>query len=259
MAEKRIALVTGGSRGIGFGCSLALARQGFDLVVAGRRPESDCADALAALRQAGADVAYAICDVASAADRAALLETVRKTFGRLNVLVNNAGIAPRQRADILEASEASFDEVINTNLRGPYFLTQAAARWMIEQRQTAGDAFSGCIVNVSSISATVASTSRGEYCLSKAGVSMATQLWAVRLAEFGINVYEIRPGVIATDMTAGVKAKYDEVIANGGIPLRRWGFPEDVGKAVAAVASGALPYSTGQVIMVDGGMTLQQL
>ena len=259
MAQKRIALVTGGSRGIGFGCSLALARQGFDLVVAGRRPESDCAEALAELRQAGAEVAYAVCDVASAADRAALLEVVRRTFGRLNALVNNAGIAPRQRADILEATEASFDEVINTNLRGPYFLTQAVARWMIEQQQAAGVAFSGCIINVSSISATVVSTSRGEYCLSKAGVSMATQLWAVRLAEFGINVYEIRPGVIATDMTSGVKSKYDALIASGGIPLRRWGLPEDIGKAVGALASGALPYSTGQVLMVDGGMTIQQL
>ena len=259
MAQKRIALVTGGSRGIGFGCSLALARQGFDLVVAGRRPESDCAEALAELRQAGAEVAYAVCDVAAAADRAALLEVVRRTFGRLNALVNNAGIAPRQRADILEATEASFDEVINTNLRGPYFLTQAVARWMIEQQQAAGVAFSGCIINVSSISATVVSTSRGEYCLSKAGVSMATQLWAVRLAEFGINVYEIRPGVIATDMTSGVKPKYDALIASGGIPLRRWGLPEDIGKAVGALASGALPYSTGQVLMVDGGMTIQQL
>ena len=258
MAQKRIALVTGGSRGIGFGCSLALARQGFDLVVAGRRPESDCAEALAELRQAGAEVAYAVCDVASAEDRAALLDAARRAFGRLHVLVNNAGVAPRQRADILEATEESFNDVLDTNLRGPYFLTQAVARWMIEQ-QRADTAYRGCIVNVSSISATVVSTSRGEYCLSKAGVSMATQLWAARLAEFGINVYEIRPGVIATDMTAGVKAKYDAVIANGGIPLRRWGLPEDVGRAVGALATGALPYSTGQVLMVDGGMTIQQL
>ena len=259
MAEKRIALVTGGSRGIGFGCSLALARQGYDLVVAGRRPEADCAEALDELRQSGAAVAYAVCDVASRHDRDALLETARRTFGRLHVLVNNAGIAPRQRADILEATEASFDEVLNTNLRGPYFLTQAVARWMVEQQRAAGAAFSGCIVNVSSISATVVSTSRGEYCISKAGVSMATQLWAARLAEFGINVYEIRPGVIATDMTSGVKPKYDALIATGGIPLRRWGLPEDVGKAVGALASGAFPYTTGQVIMVDGGMTIQQI
>ena len=258
MSEKRIALVTGGARGIGLGCSLALAKEGFDLVVAGRRPEADCAAALDALRQAGARVAYAVCDVASAEYRSALLDAARRAFGRLHVLVNNAGVAPRQRADILEATEESFNDVLDTNLRGPYFLTQAVARWMIEQ-QRADTAYRGCIVNVSSISATVVSTSRGEYCLSKAGVSMATQLWAARLAEFGINVYEIRPGVIATDMTAGVKAKYDAVIANGGIPLRRWGLPEDVGRAVGALATGALPYSTGQVLMVDGGMTIQQL
>ena len=259
MAQKRIALVTGGSRGIGFGCSLALARQGFDLVVAGRRPESDCAEALAELRQAGAEVAYAVCDVASAEDRAALLDAARRAFGRLHVLVNNAGVAPRQRADILEATEASFDEVINTNLRGPYFLTQAVARWMIEQQQAAGVAFSGCIINVSSISATVVSTSRGEYCLSKAGVSMATQLWAARLAELGINVYEIRPGVINTDMTSVVKEKYDQMIASGLTPIKRWGQPLDVANAVSVVCSGLLNFSTGEVINVDGGFHIRRL
>jgi 3-oxoacyl-[acyl-carrier protein] reductase len=258
-ARKRIALVTGGARGIGFGCSLALAQQGFDLMIAGRRPKADCARALDKLRQLGANVTYAVCDVASTDDRAALLDLTRKTYKRLHVLVNNAGIAPRQRNDILEATEESFDEVLGTNLRGPYFLTQAVARWMVEQRTAVNSTFSGCIINVSSISATVVSTSRGEYCLSKAGVSMATQLWAARLAEYGINVYEIRPGVIATDMTAGVKSKYDALVASGDIPLRRWGFPEDIGKAVGALASGALPYSTGQVIMVVGGMTIQQL
>jgi NAD(P)-dependent dehydrogenase (short-subunit alcohol dehydrogenase family) len=181
-----------------------------------------------------------------------MLDAVRQQFGRLDVLVNNAGIAPKVRADILEAGEESFDEIIRTNLKGPYFLTQAAARWMIEQK-------SGCIINVSSISATVASVNRGDYCISKAGVAMATQLWAARLGEFGINVYEVRPGVIKTDMTAPVTAKYDKLFAEGLAPQRRWGTPEDVGKVVASLARGDFPYSTGAVVMVDGGLTVQRL
>ena len=255
---KKTAIVTGGARGIGFGCSTALAKEGFNLVIAGRRPEADCADALDALRKLGATVAYTTGDVSKREEREALLEFTRTKFGALHVLVNNAGIAPSKRNDILDATEESYDEVMNTNLRGPYFLTQAAARWMIEQKQTDAS-FWGCIVNISSISSTVVSVNRGEYCLSKAGVSMATQLWAARLAEYGINVYEVRPGVIESDMTAGVKTKYDALIANGGIPLRRWGFPDDIGKTVAILATGTLPYTTGQVILVDGGMTIPRL
>ncbi len=255
---KKTALVTGGARGIGYGCSISLAQEGFNLVVAGRRPEADCAEALDALRALGAEVAYTVCNIASREEREVLLSFAKTQFGSLHVLVNNAGIAPKNRADILEATEESFDEVMNTNLKGPYFLTQACARWMVEQKQT-DPLYTGCIINVSSISATVVSVNRGEYCLSKAGVSMATQLWAARLAEYGIHVYEIRPGVIATDMTAGVKGKYDAIIEKGGIPLRRWGFPEDIGKAAAALASGVFPYTTGQVFMVDGGMTIPQL
>ena len=255
---KPVALVTGGSRGIGYGCALALAQAGFDLAIAGRRPEDECASGLEVLRQAGAEVLYAICDVAEAAQRQALLAAVRARFGRLQVLVNNAGIAPRERRDLLDATEESFEHVMRTNLQGPYFLTQAVARWLIEQKQ-ADAAFCGCIVNVSSISATVASVNRGEYCISKAGISMATQLWAVRLAEFGLPVYEVRPGVIATDMTAGVQAKYDRLIADGLIPERRWGQPEDVGRAVAAFARGDIPYATGQVLVVDGGLTIPRL
>ncbi|HEY1053869.1 MAG TPA: 3-ketoacyl-ACP reductase, partial [Emticicia sp.] len=169
-----------------------------------------------------------------------------------------AGVAPKQRNDILEATEESFDYVISTNLKGTYFLTQTAANWMIEQRNQDLN-FTGCIINVSSISATIASVNRGEYCLSKAGLSMATQLFAVRLGEYNIPVYEVRPGVIKTDMTAGVTSKYDQLIENGLCVQKRWGFPEDVGKAVAALAKGDFPYSTGQVIMVDGGMTLGRL
>jgi len=254
----KVALVTGGARGIGFGCSEALAKAGFDLVVAGRRAEADCAEALGALRAHGVRVEYAICDVADAAQRAALIAFARSKFPALNVLVNNAGIAPRERADILEAKPEIFDEVMDTNLKGPYFLTQAAANWMVEGKR-ADPASLGVIVNVSSISATVASVNRGEYCISKAGVSMATQLWATRLAEFGINVFEVRPGIIATDMTSGVKGKYDAFIANGGIPIKRWGEASDVGAAVAALSSGAFAYTTGQVIMVDGGMTINKL
>jgi len=255
---KRIALVTGGTRGIGFGVACCLAREGLDLAVCGVRDESAASPSLDALREAGAEVLYCQCDVGDSAARAAMIERVRSHYGRLHVLVNNAGVAPKERLDILEATEDSFEWVLRTNLQGPYFLTQAVSNWMLEQRE--GDPeFASCIVNVSSISATVASPSRGEYCISKAGVSMATQLWAARLAEFNIPVYEVQPGITETDMTAGVKEKYDKLIAEGLVPQLRWGVPEDTGKAVAALARGDFPYSTGQVIMVDGGLTIPRL
>jgi NAD(P)-dependent dehydrogenase (short-subunit alcohol dehydrogenase family) len=255
---SRVALVTGGTRGIGLGVAEALAREGFSLCVCGVREEAAVAEALAKLRALTPDVLYARCNVADRAQRAAMLDAVRARFGCLHVLVNNAGIAPRERRDVLDATEESFEELMRVNLQGPYFLTQAVARWMIEQKK-ADPAWAGSIVNVSSISATVASVSRGEYCVSKAGVSMATQLWATRLGEFDIPVYEVRPGVTATDMTAGVKDKYDRLIADGLCVQRRWGSPADVGKAVASLARGDLPYSTGQVIMVDGGLTIPRL
>ncbi len=255
---KRVALITGGSRGIGFGVALELARQGFDIAINGVRQESAIGDALDKLRAAGAEAIYCQGDLASSADRKNIIEKIRNHYGRLHVLVNNAGIAPRERRDILEATEEIFDEVLSTNLKGNYFLTQLAANWMIGQ-QKADKNFAGGITTVSSISATVASVNRGEYCISKAGISMATQLFAVRLGEFNIPVYEVRPGIIATDMTSGVKEKYDKMIEGGLCVTRRWGFPEDVGKAVAALAAGAFPYSTGQVIMVDGGLTLNRL
>jgi len=187
-----------------------------------------------------------------------MLERIKSHYGRLHVLVNNAGVAPKVRADVLEATEESYEWVMKVNLQGPYFLTQAVANWMIEQGK-ADEAFEGCIVNVSSISAEVASVSRGEYCISKAGVGMATKLFAVRLGEFGIPVYEIRPGVTMTDMTAGVKEKYDKLIAEGLCVQPRWGYPEDVGKAVAMTVRGDLSYSTGQVINVEGGLMLDRL
>lgn len=257
---KRVALVTGGSRGIGLGIARCLATEGYDLVICGVRAEDQVQDTLAELRAisaADADVLYCQADVSDGRARARLLSATRERFGRLHVLVNNAGVAPKVRADILEASEESYDRVMDINLKGPYFLTQAVANWMIEQK--ADPDFQGCIINVSSMSATVASPSRGEYCISKAGVSMATQLWAVRLGEHDIPVYEVRPGVTMTDMTRVVKEKYDKLIAEGLTIQPRWGYPEDVGKAVAMLARGDLPYSTGQVIMVDGGLTLARL
>ena len=255
---KIVALVTGGTRGIGLGISQQLARDGFDLAVNGRRTEADVAAKLDDLKKFGAEVLYCQADVAEAADRANMVEQIRAKFGRLNVLVNNAGVAPEVRADLLDATEESFDRLISINLRGPYFLTQLVARWMIEQRQ-ADQQFGGVIVNVSSVSATVASVNRGDYCVSKAGVAMATQLWAARLGEFGIQVYEVRPGVIRTDMTSTVTEKYDKLIAEGLTVDRRWGTPEDVGRAVGVLARSELAYATGNVIMVDGGLTLPRL
>jgi NAD(P)-dependent dehydrogenase (short-subunit alcohol dehydrogenase family) len=255
---RRAALVTGGTRGIGLGIAHALAGKGFDLALNGVRDEEAVAGVLERLRATGVEVHYVQADVSAGPDRERLLETVRARLERLHVLVNNAGVAPAARVDVLEAGEESFDRVLGVNLKGPYFLTQSVARWMAEQKE-AGEDYAGCIVNVSSISATVASPSRGEYCVSKAGLAMASQLWAVRLAELGIPVYEVRPGIIDTDMTAGVREKYDALIQVGLVPERRWGTAEDVGRAVAALAAGELPYATGAVLVVDGGLTLPRL
>ena len=253
-----VALVTGGSRGIGLGIVQQLAQQGFNIAINGVRSEEDVTDVLASIKALGVEVIYCQGNVALSADRAKILQEVKDHYGQLNLLVNNAGIAPRERRDVLSTSETSFDEVLDTNLKSCYFLTQAAANWMIEQKATQPD-FSASIINISSISATVASVNRGEYCVSKAGISMVTQLFAVRLGEYDIPVYEVRPGVIATDMTAGVKEKYDNLIGGGLCVQPRWGTPEDVGKAVGALAAGGFPYSTGQVFMVDGGLTLSRL
>ncbi|GAB3903443.1 3-ketoacyl-ACP reductase [Larkinella knui] len=255
---KKIAFVTGGSRGIGYGVAEHLAKAGFDLAINGVRPEESVGEALAGLQELGAEVLYCQGDIASRDDRTRMLDQIRDRFGRLNVLVNNAGVAPKERRDILEATEESFEYVLSTNLQGAYFLTQAVANWMVRQIAD-GKGFTGSIINVSSISATVASVNRGEYCVAKAGLSMATQLFAARLGEYDIPVYEVRPGVIRTDMTAGVVGKYDKLIEDGLMVQKRWGFPDDVGRAVASLARGDFPYSTGQVIMVDGGMTLPRL
>jgi 3-oxoacyl-[acyl-carrier protein] reductase len=256
--SKLVALVTGGSRGIGLGIAEALADSGFELGINGVRDAADVAGALAALEKRGANTVYCQGNVAHAADRQAIVDAVRQHFGRLDVLVNNAGVAPNVRADILDATEESFDRLIGINLKGPYFLTQLVARWMIDQRKADAD-FHGVIVNISSVSATEASINRGDYCISKAGVAMATQLWAHRLAEFGVAVYEVRPGLVRTDMSALVAEKYDRMIANGLLVESRWGLPEDVGRAVAMLARGEITYATGNVLRIDGGMTLRRL
>ena len=255
---KQVALITGGSRGIGYGIAIQLAQAGFDLVINGVRPISAIGDSLKELERLGAEVLYCQADVSSPDSRSLMLKEIRSHYGRLDILINNAGIAPKERKDILEASEESFTLLMQTNLQGPYFLTQAVARWMIEQKEQRVD-FKGCIVNISSVSAVVASVNRGEYCIAKAGLSMVTQLFAARLGEYNIPVYEVRPGIIKTDMTAGVTEKYDKLIEGGLTVQKRWGTPEDVGKAVLAIVLGYLPYSTGQVLMVDGGMTLRIL
>lgn len=255
---RPVALVTGGTRGIGFGIARCLAESGFDLVLCGVRSPRAVETSVLELQAAGSEVLYVAADISEKAPRAHLLTAIKEGFGRLDVLVNNAGVAPRERNDILDASEESFEWVLKVNLQGPYFLTQAVARWMIEQ-QTDDPSANRSIINVTSISATVASVNRGEYCISKAGLAMSSKLWAVRLAEYGIPVWEVRPGVIRTDMTAGVTEKYDTLIEQGLTLEPRWGQPQDVGKAVTALATGQMPYSTGSVVMIDGGMTVERL
>lgn len=259
-----VALITGGSRGIGRGIALELAKLGFDLVLnyagnvtAAEQTASDCVkEAKRNDHKIRAETCQA--DISISHDRQRLMAFTKKQSGRLDLLVNNAGVAPEKRADILDADEKSFDRLIAINVKGPYFLTQIAANWMIEQTKRARNRFPK-IVTVSSVSAYTASTDRGDYCVSKAALSMLTPLFAARLAEFGINVYEIRPGIIATDMTSAVKEKYDKLIHGGLTPISRWGKSEDIGKAVAAIARGSLPFSTGEVINVDGGFHLRRL
>jgi NAD(P)-dependent dehydrogenase (short-subunit alcohol dehydrogenase family) len=266
---NQAALITGASRGIGRGIALELAKAGWSLVInfagnaaAARKTADDCHSAASSRKHTiQAEICQA--DISSSADRKKLVDFTRDKFGRLDLLVNNAGVAPDVRADILEASEASFDRLININVKGPYFLTQLVAKWMVEQTKGSPASSVGAlrpkIVTISSISAYTASTNRGDYCIAKAALSMLTPLYAARLAEHEINVYEIRPGVIATDMTGPVKEKYDKLISEGLTPITRWGQPEDIGKAVLAIANDLLPFSTGEVINVDGGFHLRRL
>jgi NAD(P)-dependent dehydrogenase (short-subunit alcohol dehydrogenase family) len=258
MTSSRTALVTGGTRGIGLGIARALAAEGWQLSLCGVRDEADVSNVLDELRQGGTVVHYTAADLASSEDRARLIVAVRSAFGAVNLLVNNAGRAPRVRADLLDADEDDFADLMRTNLQGPYFLTQAIARDQLERRRSDPD-FAASIVFITSVSAKLASVNRGAYCVSKAGLSMTATLFASRLAADGIAVYEVRPGIIATDMTAAVRDAYDARIADGLVPARRWGQPDDVGRVVAALARGDLPYATGSIIDVDGGLSLPRL
>lgn len=261
--ERPTALVTGASRGIGRGIALALAGDGYDVVVNYATNVDAAKEVASRVAELGGRVHLVPADISVAEDRTRLVDEVYGAFGRLDLLVNNAGVAPSVRADILDAEPDSFDRVIGINLKGPYFLTQLVARRMIAAVESGRDDPARPrprIVVVTSISAYAASTDRGDYCIAKAGLAMMVSLFAARLAEHGINVYEIRPGIIETDMTSGVRAKYDELILERGItPIRHWGRPEDVGRAVLTVARDLLPFSTGQVIDVDGGFHLRTL
>lgn len=257
-ASRKTALVTGGSRGIGLGIATALAAEGYHLAINGVREEEAVADALNHLRSLSVDVVYCRGNIGNSDERRTVVQQAHKALGRIDVLVNNAGISSPGRRDILEATEEAFDTVVAVNLKGPYFLTQQVAKLMIEQRRSDPN-FRGCIVNISSISAVVASTNRGDYCLTKAALGMATKLWATRLAEFGIDVYEVRPGLIFSDMSAPAREKYDRMIAEGALLESRWGLPEDVGRAVATLVRGDVPYATGQCLTLDGGLTLLRL
>ncbi len=251
------ALVTGGSRGIGLGIAQRLLADGYQVVINGMRDREAVAETLEELSHLG-DITYVAADVGTADGRSYLVAETLAVVERLDVLVNNAGITSPGRKDILEATEEDLDTVLAVNLKGPLFLTQSLARHMIEEHE-ADPAFRGRIVNITSISAAVATPNRSEYCISKADLSMTTMLWATRLAEYGIDVFEVRPGVIQTDMTAPVAEKYESLIANGLTLDRRFGMPEDVAAVVAALAAGDIPYSTGQILTVDGGLTIARL
>ncbi|MBQ4353303.1 MAG: 3-ketoacyl-ACP reductase [Clostridia bacterium] len=252
---RRCAIVTGAARGIGRGISIELAKSGYTVAAVGTRKEEDVREYLAELRTYAPDSFYVSGDISSSEDRMKIVQEAFEGLGEVEVLVNNAGVAPNVRADMLEMTEESYDRVMGINLRGAFFLTQQIAKWMAAVKT---DAFR-TVIFVTSVSAVVSSVNRGEYCISKAGLSMAATLYADRLAEYGIRVYEVRPGIIATDMTAGVREKYDRLIAEGLCPIPRIGQPEDVGRTVLALADGAFGYTTGQVVGVDGGMMLQKL
>ncbi len=251
-------MITGGTRGIGLGIATELAKSGCNLALNGVRPKDQISEVVEKLQSLGADVIYCAGNISVQKDRETIVSSAADHFGQLHVLINNAGVAPENRNDILETTEDSFDRVMNINLKGTFFLTQLIAHHMIECRSVSSNFF-GCIVNISSISATVASANRGEYCISKAGLSMMTQLFASRMGEYQIPVYEVRPGIIETDMTAGVLDKYTQLIEEGLFVQSRLGTPEDVGKVVSVLVEGKFPYSTGQVVMVDGGLTIPRL
>lgn len=258
VSDKRVAIITGAGRGIGKGVALALAERGWQLAVNYRSNATTAAETVELIRANGGDAIAIQADVGDLGEHEHFVDAVIEHYGRIDLLVNNAGIGPRQRLDLLSMTPESYDEVMAVNLKGPLFLTQRVANRMIAL-QEAGSIQAPRIVNIGSISAYTSSTSRGEYCISKAGLTMMTILFGDRLAEHGINVYEIRPGIIRTDLTSGVKDKYDKLIGEGLTPIKRWGEPDDIGKAVVAIAEGYLPFSTGEVINVDGGFHLHRL
>lgn len=254
---KKSAIVTGGSRGIGLGIVRQLARDGYSIVILDVNPPEQYKETLDQLAAEGVDYLYIKGSITEKNDRELCIEETVKKYGSVDVLVNNAGVATRVRADLLEMSEESFDRLIGVNTKGTMFISQAVARQMIAQ--PCKDGRKGIIVNISSMSAEVSSINRGEYCVSKAGISMLTLLYADRLAGEGILVYEVRPGIIATDMTAGVKEKYDALFRQGICPINRWGTPEDIANAVSVFCSGKLLYTTGSYIDVDGGFHIKRL
>ncbi len=257
---RKVALVTGSSRGIGFGILKTFAENGYDVVMSSTSGEEKAKDNLAALRALGVKVSYARCDISNAGNRQALVEFVLREHGRLDVLVNNAGVAPRARLGILETTEESFDHVVGTNLKGTFFMCQIFANQMLQWLAAGLEDYRPRIVNVSSISVYTSSVNRGEYCVSKAGIAMVTSLFADALAARSIPVFEVRPGIIKTDMTETVREKYDKfILKDGGLPVPRWGTPEDVGGAVFALCGGAFDYSPGQVVNVDGGFHIRRL
>ena len=258
MGDRKVALITGGTRGIGLGIAKALAAAGYDLALNGMRPEADIRPVVQELKQLGAQIIYIQGNLGVTEDREKMVFQTMSHFQKLNVLVNNAGVAPRVRKDILEIDEDDYDYMLDINLKGTFFLSQLVANQMLKEK-AAIPAFDGSIITISSISAEVASINRGEYCMAKAGLGMMTKLLATRLGEAGIPVYEVRPGVIETDMISQVKGKYEELIANGLTVEKRLGQPEDIGRIVASLATGGIPYATGQVIVADGGLTLRRL
>jgi len=256
---KKIAAVTGSRRGIGFAIAKALCNAEYTVIVSGTSDETSSADALAELRSTGAEVHYQKLNIACADERSSFFKNIEDTFGRLDVMVNNAGMAPRVRMDILETTAESFEEVLSVNLEGTFFMCQLAANMMLDMQERGMEEYSPRIVNVASISSYTSSVNRGEYCISKAGISMVTQLFADRLASYGIPVFEVRPGIIETDMTAGVREKYEQMIANGLTPIKRMGQPEDVANCVLSAVSGNLDFATGQVLNADGGFHIRRM
>lgn len=255
--QKQTALVTGGSKGIGSGIVMALVNHGFHVIIADLlAPESEIK---VHCQRVGVNLNFIKADISSSKDREEIVKFCQSNCDRLDLLVNNAGISVKKRGDMLEGNEDSLDLLMNVNVKGPYFLSQSIAKWMIKECRKGLQAYHPKIVNIASLTSYASSTYMAEYALSKSAVSMMTKLYADRLAEFGINVYEIRPGIIQTDMTLASQTKYDQFIEQGGLPIARWGLPEDVGKAVVAIAGDLLPYSTGEVINVDGGYHLRRL